>query len=209
MIMNDNSSNFRILIVDDHPAIRTGVSILLKSRNIDVAAEADSWTEALAILEQDQFDIVLLDLTLKDGSGLNLLPELESRNIYVLVYTMHESSDLIKKALDQGALGYVSKQEETDILFEAIDKVANGKRFLSPCAQRNLKINSGDQKPEETLSKREKQIFVYIGKGFGSTEIAEKLNLSRSTIETYCTRITHKLNLETRRELRKLAISSI
>jgi DNA-binding NarL/FixJ family response regulator len=202
------SPDYRILLIDDHPAIRTGLNILLKSRNIEVNAEADSKKEALTLLQDKQFDLALLDLTLKDGSGLELLPELRNHGIPALVYTMHEDSEIINQAFQYGALGYVSKQEDAEILFEAIDSIATGKQFVSPCALASLEMNESIQHdPENRLSSRESEIFMLIGKGYGNTEIAEKLGLSRRTVETYCSRIVQKMNLESRKELRKLAIS--
>ncbi len=184
--------------------------MLLSSRKHRVEAEAKGRTEALEILDKRSFDIALLDLTLQDGSGLDLLPELEQRDVSVLIYTMHEDSSLITRAFRCGALGYVSKQEDTDILLEAIDIVAQGKRFLSPCALHCLEDKSlDDQNLEGMLSDREKQIFTMMGHGYGSKEIAEKLELSRRTVETYCVRMVRKMDFAERSELRKYAISKM
>ncbi len=202
------TSAIDILLIDDHPAILTGLTMLLGSRGHKVRAEAKNRAQTLDILENQEFDIALLDLTLQDGSGLDLLPELEERDISVLVYTMHEDPEIIDQALRCGALGYVSKQEDTDVLLKAIEVVARGKRFLSPCAIQSLEADDrGEKHPEDALSDRERQIFGLMGKGFGNTEIAEQLHLSRRTVETYCTRMAAKMDFPSRRELRKYAIS--
>ncbi len=205
--MKHNAQGLNILLIDDHPAVRKGLGILLGTRSHRVGGEAGRQVDALAILESQFFDIALLDLTLKDGNGLDLLPELESRNIPALVYSMHEEPEIIEQAFRSGALGYVSKQEDTDILFAAIDKVALGKRYVSPCAAQCLaEASTAEQRLEQTLSDREMQVFALMGKGFGNTEIAARLDLSPRTIETYCTRMVSKFDLSCRSELRKLAI---
>jgi len=205
--MTDNAHDLRILLLDDHPAVRKGLSILLATRH-SVCAEAKDKVEAMALLDDRDFDIALLDLSLQDGSGLDLLPELEARGIAALIYSMHEDPDIIDRAFRCGALGYVSKQEDADILFAAIETIAAGKRYVSPCAAQCLKQNEGgEQLPEDILSDRERQIFLLMGKGCGNTEIATQLGLSRRTVETYCTRMVNKLDFEGRSELRKYAIS--
>lgn len=206
--MTNSTTALTLLLIDDHPAIRKGLSILLGTRHHKVGAEAKSRAEALAILDQHSFDIALLDLTLQDGSGLDLLPELETRDISTLVYTMHEAPEIIDSAFRCGALGYVSKQEEADVLFAAIETVAAGRRYLSPCAVQNLESASSEGvRPEDSLSDRERQIFLLMGQGYGNTEIADKLGISPRTVDTYCTRMVRKWDFEGRAELRKYAIS--
>lgn len=205
--MPDNSTSLKCLLIDDHPAIRKGLGILLGTRHYQVGAEANSKAEARSILKDHNFDIALLDLTLQDGSGLELLPDLERLDIAALVYTMHEDSELIDRAFRCGALGYVSKQEDADVLFEAIDTVVGGKRFISPCAALCL-VESEEPRLEDSLSDREFQIFTLMGKGFGNTEIAGQLGLSRRTVETYCNRMVRKFDFDGRKELRKFAISA-
>jgi len=205
--MTDSVRDLKILLLDDHPAVRKGLSILLATRH-QVCAEAKDKAEALKLLDDQAFDIALLDLTLQDGSGLELLPELEARGISALIYSMHEDSAIIERAFRCGALGYVSKQEDADILFAAIETLAAGKRYVSPCAAKCMKEDDGGKRfPEDLLSDREKQIFLLMGKGCGNTEIADRLGLSRRTVETYCTRMVNKLDFEGRSELRKYAIS--
>jgi DNA-binding NarL/FixJ family response regulator len=206
--MTDSTSALRFILIDDHPAVRKGLCLLLDTRQHKVCAEANSNDEAREILKTQDVDIALLDLTLQDGSGLDLLPDLESLDIAALVYTMHEDAELIDRSFRRGALGYVSKQEDADILFEAIDKVAAGKRYLSPGVTECLQQSKREGRLEDSLSDREKQIFHLIGKGHGNTEIADELGLSRRTVETYCNRMVKKFDFNGRKELRKFAISA-
>jgi len=206
--MKDNPSALKFILIDDHPAIRKGLGILLGTRQHRIAAEVNSLAEARKVLNNQNFDIALLDLSLKDGSGLELLPDLERLDIAALVYSMHEEAGLIDRAFRCGALGYVSKQEDADVLFEAISTVAAGKRYLSPCVVHCLDQSEKEEKLEESLSDRERQIFTLMGQGFGNTEIADELGLSRRTVETYCNRMARKFDLNGRKELRKYAISA-
>ncbi|WP_320171237.1 response regulator transcription factor [Maridesulfovibrio sp.] len=205
--MTDNPSALKFILIDDHPAIRKGLGILLGTRQHRIAAEVNTVAEARTVLEGQNFDIALLDLTLQDGSGLDLLPDLERLDIAALVYSMHEDSGLIERAFRCGALGYVSKQEDVNILFEAIDKVSSGKRYLSPNIAQCLEESEDRERLEDSLSDREREIFILMGQGFGNTEIAAKLELSRRTVETYCNRMVRKFDLDGRKELRKYAIS--
>ena len=207
--MTDNASALNFILIDDHPAIRKGLGILLGTRGHSVLFEASSKAEARAILKEHEFDVALLDLTLQDGSGLDLLPDLEALNIAALVYSMHEDAELLDRVFRCGALGYVSKQEDADVLFEAIDFIVAGKRYLSPRIVQCLEENRGEERLEDSLSDREMEIFTLMGRGFGNTEIADQLGLSRRTVETYCNRMVRKFDFDGRKELRKFAISAL
>lgn len=207
--MTDNASALKFILIDDHPAIRKGLGILLGTRGHSVLFEAGSKVEAREILKDREFDVALLDLTLQDGSGLDLLPDLEALNIAALVYSMHEDAELLDRAFRCGALGYVSKQEDADVLFEAIDSIVAGKRYLSPRVAQCLEENQGEERLEDSLSDREMEIFTLMGRGFGNTEIADQLGLSRRTVETYCNRMVRKFDFDGRKELRKFAISAL
>lgn len=199
----------RILLVDDHPAVRQGLRILLATRNHHVDAEAESSTEALAVLDNKEVDVALLDLTLQDCSGLDLLPELEAHGVSAVIYTMHEDPDIISRAFRLGALGYVTKREEPETLFEAIDTVMRGKRYMSPCATQSYKEQQDEGvPPEDVFSDREREIFILMGKGVTNAELAETFEISPRTVETYFSRMVKKLEFKNLRELRKYAISS-
>ncbi|SDK36633.1 two component transcriptional regulator, LuxR family [Maridesulfovibrio ferrireducens] len=203
-----NKTVARVLLIDDHPAVLQGLRILLETHSHKVVAEAGSYSETVKSLDVEDYDVALLDLTLQNRSGLELLPELEKRGIAALVYSMHEEPSIIDRAFREGALGYVTKREDPFILLEAIDTILLGKRFLSEYSAKILQEKSiGDQSLEELLSDRERQIFDLMGKGLGNAEIAEKLKISPRTVDTYFTRMVSKLDFENRRDLRKHAIS--
>lgn len=206
--MNKVKHVARILLVDDHPAVRTGLRMLLAACNHEVVAEAKSYSEALEVIRTLECDVAVLDLTLHDRSGLELLPELEKNNIAALVYSMHEEPSIISRSFRGGALGYVTKREDSAVLLEAIDTILCGKRFMSPYS-----VEIVDKKKctapllSDLLSDRERQIFDLLSQGLGNTEIAEKLGVSPRTVETYLTRMVNKFGFRGRKELRKHAIS--
>jgi len=206
--MTKENTIARVLLIDDHPAVRTGMRMLLGTCGHEVVAEAGSCSEAFEIIKKTECDVGMLDLTLNDRSGLELLPELERRNIAALVYSMHEDPTIIDRSFREGALGYVTKREDPAILLEAIESVLNGKRFLSPYSAEIVdKKDEEEQQLSDLLSDRERQIFDLLGQGLSNAEIAEKLDISPRTVETYFTRMVSKLEFDSRKELRKYAIS--
>lgn len=206
--MMTDTCGANILLIDDHPAVRQGLSILLAGRGYIVGAEAEGRTDALRLLQERLLDVALLDLTLQDGSGLDLLPELEAHDIAALIYTMHDEPDVVARAFRAGALGYVTKQEEPKVLFSGIEAVARGERYVSPVAAQSLEEYGEEEDPEDLLSDREKQVFILLGKGVGNIEIAEEFGISPRTVQTYYARMVKKLNLKNIGELRKHAVSA-
>ncbi|WP_320174258.1 response regulator transcription factor [Maridesulfovibrio sp.] len=207
--MSEKNTAARVLLIDDHPAVRAGMRMLLETCEHKVVAEAGSCSEAFEILENIACEVALLDLTLHDRSGLELLPELEKRNIAALVYSMHETPSIIDRSFREGALGYVTKCEDPAIILEAIEVILHGKRFLSPYSAEVLDKKDGPVlQLIDLLSDRERQIYELLGQGLSNTEMAEKLDISPRTVETYFTRMVAKLEFENRKELRKYAISA-
>lgn len=200
---------FRILLVDDHPAVRQGLTVVLTSRGYIVAGESDSREDAVALLKQTRFDLAILDLTLKEGNGLDLLVDLKEVGIPALVYSMHESPATMKQALDCGAKGYVTKREEPAILLEGVERVLRGETYVrpSPSPTQDMSNPTDTSSPEEGLSQRERQILELMGQGEMNTEIALALHISARTVETYYLRIMDKFGLANVKELRKFAIS--
>jgi DNA-binding NarL/FixJ family response regulator len=198
-----------VLLIDDHPAVRQGLRLLLESRGHRPGAEAGTRTEALAALGGARFDLALLDLSLEDGSGLDLLADLAEHAIPVLVYSMHEDAATIQRALRCGANGYVTKREEPDVLLEGVGALMRGGGFVSPRAAQALaeKGDAASPNPLSLLSDRERSIFSAMARGAANAEIAAQLGISPRTVETYLARIVNKLGLESIRALRKFIIA--
>ena len=200
-------SGLRVFLVDDHPVLRNGLSLLLSQSGHVVCGEAGSRTELLAAIDGSRAGVALVDLSLAEESGLDLLDDLTARGVPVLIYSMHEDSQSIKRAFARGASGYVTKREVEDVLLSAIAAVAAGQRYTSPGGMRAL----ADRvlAPEEeavALSQREEQILDGLGRGETSAEMSQSLHISFHTVETYYGRLLRKLGLANMKELRKFAI---
>ncbi len=200
------AASARILLLDDHPAVRQGVGILLATRGHAVGGEADTREAALALLAGGGFDLAIVDLPLESGSGLDLLADLAVRGVPALVYSMHEDPQTIALALRQGARGYVTKRDEPGDLLRGVAAALRGERFVAPRAARILD-EAGGSGGEAALSERERQVLEMMGEGKGNAEIAYALGIGPRTVETYHARIAEKLGFSGVRELRKYAIS--
>lgn len=204
----------KILIVDDHPLVREGLTMRLSRHpDLQVCGEAAAEEEALASIEQNAPDLVLVDISLKGGSGIELLKKIKSQHpsVKTLVISGFDESLYAERALRAGALGYLNKQESNDKLLEAIHTVLAGQRFVSAAiAQRLLGQALGDadqtRSPIDRLSDRELQIFRMIGEGLATSVIAERLFISTHTIDTHRENIKHKLSLGSGGELTRLAV---
>lgn len=205
--MNIAGKAARIFIVDDHPVVRQGLRLLFTHASHIVCGEAESRASTLGRLGSAGADIAVLDISLGDGSGLDLIEGIRATGCAVLVYSMHENAATIERALGAGANGYVSKRENEDILLQAIADLLAGRRHISPLVRQNL-----TQRPEpglakkQILSERESTILAHLGQGDSNAEIASTLSISVRTVETYCARLVAKLELEGMRALRHYAI---
>ena len=200
----------RVFLVDDHPAVREGLQFLLSRYGIAVCGEAGGREETMQLLTGCSPDLVLVDLSLGNDSGLELLAELRSSGVRTLVYTMHDDARHIRAALTAGAGGYVTKGEMTNALREAITSIIFGDTYLSPVAAAALQSDSPHDATHlrlERLSPREMDIFRRVGRGDSTTDIAAELQITVSTVETNFNRIVSKLKLSGTKELRRLAIS--
>lgn len=201
---------YRILLVDDHPAIRQGVGLLLALGKHVICGAVPDVAEARRGLDQGNVDLVLLDLSLGTGSGLDLLAEVTARGLPAVVYSMHEVPETIERAFQAGAQGYVTKREDPEVLLEAVATVMAGRRFVSLQAVQILArqtLYPADASSGRELSERESQILARMGRGEGSTEIAAALGIGYRTVETYCARIIEKLGFSGMKALRKHAIA--
>jgi DNA-binding NarL/FixJ family response regulator len=204
----DTVTGVRVFLVDDHPAVRQGLALLLAQNAYIVCGEAENRAELLARIDATGTDVALVDLSLGGESGLDLIGDLRSRDIPVLMYSMHEDCGTIERAFHRGAVGYVTKREVSAVLLEALGEVLAGRRYASPRAARSLasRVIAGGDGSEEPLSQREEQIITRLGRGESNIEIAGALHIGVRTVETYYARIIGKLGLGGMKELRKYAI---
>ena len=203
------TKTIHVLVVDDHPAVRQGLALLLEPEGITVCAEAENREQALARLKSHRPDMALVDLSLGEDDGLLLIADLTRCAVPCLVYSMHEDGRHVENAFSAGARGYVTKREVHRVLVEAIAEVAAGRRFVSPRAAAALAdqvaLGPGGR-CLEGLSSQEKQVYQLLGEGDTTKAIAASMSLSTRTVESYYTRILVKLGLEGMGELRRHAI---
>jgi DNA-binding NarL/FixJ family response regulator len=203
----------RILIVDDHPLVRTGFAQLIGDcPDLEVCAEAGDMAEALKQIDATSPDLAIIDLSLAGGSGLDLIEHIKARdsNMLMLVASMHEETLYAERVLAAGARGYINKQEAQDKIIQAIRQVLSGKVYLSQRMTDRLLSGmvdaKGDKRDIDSLSNRELQVFEMIGQGVPTGQIALQLNLSSKTIETHQAHIKKKLSLGSAHELTHRAI---
>jgi DNA-binding NarL/FixJ family response regulator len=192
----------QVLIVDDHPVVREGLSALIAAQpDLAVCGQAAGCAEAVSLAETTRPDLIIVDISLKDGNGIELIKRIRARDASVrfLVSSMHDESVYAERALRAGALGFLGKQESTQKIIDAIRRVLEGKIYLSErMSQRllhGLVAGSAERSSVEALADRELQVFELIGQGLNTRQIAAQLHLSCKTVETYRGRIRDKLNL--------------
>ena len=203
-----------ILIVDDHTILRAGIKLILNSyEDLEIVGEAGSGNAALKMAEELKPRVVLLDLSLEDISGLELLPLFKKTNPSpkVLVLTMHDDESYVHKVLQRGGDGYLLKKAADLELVTAIRAVNRDQVFLDPSLTKTvLKTVYGgkavDSKDEDVLSKREKEVFKLVALGYTNKQIAAKLLLSVKTVESHKANIKEKLNVRYRSDIVKHAI---
>lgn len=199
----------RVFLVDDHPAVREGLSLLLGSKGLLVCGEADRGADALSRLSAVAVDVVLVDLSLGEESGIDLIAALRESGVKTVVYSMHDDRERVEAALAAGANGYVTKREMAATLLEAISSVLAETCYLSPVAAEALQqgIEPDDHRHAmNLLSEREQKLFCKMGEGYSTADLAQHFAISSSTVETYYARILEKLKLSRTKELRLMAI---
>lgn len=202
------------MIVDDHPLLRLGLSRLIEGDgDIEVCCEADTIGEALRLAQAKAPDLVISDLSLADGNGLDLIKRLRAAhpNVRILVCSMHDEALFAYRALDAGAMGYICKEEATLRIVDAVRQVLSGKIWLSDAmTERMLQGFShgglSSRRGIDSLSNRELEVFGMIGRGVKTSEIAEQLHLSVKTVESHRENIKKKLNLDSGSELNRYAM---
>jgi len=205
----------RVLIVDDHPLVRSGFAQLISDEDdLAVCGETDNEAEAIQLVASMAPDLVIIDLSLSAGSGMTLIERIRSHHgdIPMLVVSMHDESLYAERVLSAGALGYLNKQAAAGNIIRAIRRVLDGKVYLSEeLTGRMLDGLAGvshaaGQSPLQRLSNRELEVFELIGGGMTTGKIADHLKLSTKTIETHRENIKKKLALESGQELTRRAM---
>ena len=206
----------RVLIVDDHPAVREGLALRIGGQpNLEVCGEAADVAEALRLVVSEKPDVAIIDIALRNGNGIDLIKRIKAReeDVRMLVWSMYSDSLYAERALRAGALGYINKENATDQIITAICCVLEGKVYLSEPMTGQLLgrlVHGGEEpiqrSPITTLSDRELEVFQLIGQGLDTREIAEKMSVSPKTVETYRARIKEKLNLHSSVDLLRHAL---
>lgn len=203
-----------VLIADDHPVVRMGLkTILEKEPDISVNSQARTAREALDLVGKTEFDIILLDISLPDRNGLDLLHQLKNDypELKVLIMSMHPEEVYAVRALKEGASGYLSKDCATADLVYAVRKATSGGRYVSPSLAEQLAYqltDDFDAPPHRALSNREFQVMCMISGGKTIKDISRNLFLSEKTVSTYRSRILKKMNFKNNAELIKYSIKN-
>jgi DNA-binding NarL/FixJ family response regulator len=204
----------KILLVDDHEVVRDGIKKIFDEQpETIVFGQAGTAAEALSLAREEDWDVVVLDLSLGARSGLEVLKELNQLRprLPVLILSMHSEEQYARRAFKSGAAGYITKDSPRTELLNAIKKVIKGGRYLSPTLAETLvfDIERGTNRPPHAaLSDREFEVMKLIASGRKVTEIAGILSLSDKTISTYRARILEKMNMKTNAEIIRYAIQN-
>ena len=210
-----NENKTQILIVDDHPVVRDGLTTIINHEpDMNVCGEADDACQAFKAAAELKPDVVVVDISLKNSDGIDLTKSITTVHpkLSVIILSVHDESVYAERALLAGAQGYLMKDAVSENIIKAIRTVLNGEIYVSNTISKKFlhqiaKDKAGTtQTPIETLSDREFEIFHLIGKGHKASQIAEQLHLSTKTIETYRSRMKEKLNLPNAAELLQYAI---
>jgi two-component system invasion response regulator UvrY len=205
---------YKILIADDHAVVRKGLKqILTETSDMIAAGEASTGQEVLDMLMKNEYDVVILDISMPGRSGLDIMKDLKNMksSIPVLVLSIHPEEQYAVRALKAGASGYLTKESAPDELVVAVRKVAQGGKYVTTSLAEKLAFDLGkaNEKPlHETLSDREFQVMCMIGSGKPVKEIAEELCLSIKTISTYRSRILEKTKMKNNAEITRYAIKN-
>lgn len=205
----------RIVIIDDHPLVRERLTeIFNREPDLLVCGEAQDRAGGVQAIKDSSPDLVIVDLTLKDSDGLELIKDIRARwpKIMVLVVSMHDESLYAERVIRAGASGYITKQEATRDILVAVRRVLEGRLYLNDKAATHLikrvtGTSSVPADPAESLADRELQVFELTGHGLNIRQIADRLHIGTKTVETYRARIREKLNLKDGTELLQSAIS--
>ncbi|MBI9043815.1 MAG: response regulator transcription factor [Anaerolineaceae bacterium] len=196
-------NEIRVVIVDDHDIVRRGLSMYLKATSdIKMVGEAGNGLKGIQVCEETQPDVVLMDLFMPKMDGIEAIREIHKLHphIRILALTSFQDKELVRKALSEGAMGYLLKNVTGEDLAKAIRFAMEGKPTLSPEVTQDFILNTRNPGPEETLTSREKEVLLLLVDGLSNPEIAQQLTISRSTARAHVSHIIAKLGVTNRAE---------
>ncbi len=199
------------MLVDDHAVVRMGFKLLLQaSSDIEVVAEADSGEAACQMYESVAPDVVVMDIAMAGMGGIEAIKRLVAKDarVRILVLSAHEDTSHPKRALQAGALGYLSKRSAPEVLIDAIRTIAKGQRYLDAHIAQRIAVQdiTGDKTPTDQLSAREFEVFIQLARGKSVAQISTTLALSASTVGTHLYNVKQKLGLTNQAEITLLAV---
>lgn len=205
----------KVLLADDHSIVRAGLRrIVEESGDMEVIAEAADGMEAIGLIQETSPDVAVIDISMPGLDGLEVVSRLRSHcpDLPILILTMHEEAQYVVRAIQAGAMGYMTKQSAPEQLLKAIRKIHAGGRYLTDEAAETLALRvargSGEQSPLESLSMRELQVLRRLAMGHTNREIANAYNISIKTVDTYRSRLLKKLDLRNNAELSRFAMQN-
>jgi two-component system, NarL family, invasion response regulator UvrY len=202
----------KVMLVDDHAVVRSGFRVLLETwDNVEVTAEAASAEECLELVETHHPDVIVMDISMQGMGGLEGIKRLKSKDprVRILTLSAHEDTSYARRALQYGALGYLSKRTAPEVLIDAIEAIAKYQHYIDPVIAQQLVTQdlSVKESPIEKLSPREFEVFIQLANGHSVNQISTHLNLSSSTVGTHLYKIKQKLNLNNQSEMTLLAVN--
>lgn len=205
----------RVLLADDHSIMRAGLRrIIEESQNIEVIAEADDGKAAIKLAREKKPDVAVIDISMPGMDGLEVINQLKVYlpDLPIIILTMHEEEQYVVRAIEAGAMGYVTKRSAPEHMVKAIKQVMNGSRYLTAEASEALALRiakgAGGRSTLDSLSNRELQVLRRLALGHTNHEIASAYNISTKTVDTYRLRLLKKLNLRNNAELSRFAIQN-
>jgi DNA-binding NarL/FixJ family response regulator len=205
----------KVLLADDHSIVRAGLRrIVEESGEMEVVAEADDGREAIQLVQKTAPDVAVIDISMPGLDGLEVISRLQSLHpkLPILVLTMHEEGQYVVRAIQAGAMGYLTKQSAPEQLVKAIRKIHDGQRYITDEAAESLALRvakgSNGKSPLDSLSMRELQVLRRLAMGHTNREIASAYHISIKTVDTYRARLLKKLGLRNNAELSRFAIQN-
>ncbi len=205
----------KVLLADDHSIVRAGLRrIVEESGDMEVIAEAADGREAIRLVRKTAPDVAVIDISMPGLDGLEVVSRLRGHcpDLPILILTMHEEGQYVVRAIQAGAMGYMTKQSAPEQLLKAIRKIHAGSRYLTDDAAETLALRiakgTGEQSPLDSLSMRELQVLRRLAMGHTNREIASAYSISIKTVDTYRSRLLKKLNLRNNAELSRFAMQN-